>query len=129
MIRRTIAVAVIAGGAALVPLAASAYIPPSPQGGPPGEESPSPSPSETVPVTTTGGELPEETPTEEASQKAAVLDAGTTSTTGTIATAEETLSATGFTGTSMAIGAGALLVAGAATVVVAARRTAAGDQS
>ncbi|WP_062465398.1 hypothetical protein [Demequina soli] len=40
-----------------------------------------------------------------------------------------TLSATGFDGGAMALGAGFLLVAGAASVVIAARRSSAGDRS
>ncbi|WP_062292804.1 hypothetical protein [Demequina phytophila] len=110
-IRRTIAIAVLAGGITLTPAAAFAYIAPSPDSG---TIPPRPTPSETT-----------STPTKTTPPKTGTVVVENTRTpekTGTVTTEAELLSATGFAGTTMALGAGVLLLAGATTVIVAARR-------
>ncbi|MDN4484162.1 hypothetical protein [Demequina lignilytica] len=113
---RKIAVAVLTGAIVLSPAAAFADpvypAPPAPQSGviPLGEEDP------TDEVDDTGTE-------KETDEVAVLSDTGTTTT-----TAVPTLSTTGFESLPMALGAGALLLAGAATVVISARRTSAGTR-
>lgn len=107
MIGRKIAVAVLTGAIVLTPVVAMAATYPAPPRPP--AAPPAPSPSESVLPTASTSPSPDPT----------TSTATVAKTTGAV----PTLSTTGFESMPLALGAGALLAVGAATVIVAARRT------